>query len=250
MPKGVRVLVSPAAPNKEFEMRIVILTGAGISAESGLATFRAEDGLWSGHSIEDVATPQGYKRNPQFVLDFYNDRRKDIAAAKPNTAHHAIAKLQKSSHEVFLVTQNVDDLHEKAGSNQVCHMHGSIGRAFCTECGIEHPAKEIMLITDECVFCSKQTVRPDIVWFGEEPYNMLDIDSKLRMCNYFLAIGTSGNVYPAAGFARIVKKKIGKSIEFNIARSENANDFHQRFIGAASVTVSEWVDKFLEETNV
>lgn len=230
-------------------MYILILTGAGISAESGLATFRAEDGLWSGHSIEDVATPQGYKKNPQKVLDFYNDRRKDVAAAQPNAAHLAIAKLQNSSHKIFLVTQNVDDLHEKAGSSQVCHMHGSLAKSFCEACGVEQPAKDVMLTSDPCIACGAAKVRPDIVWFGETPYDMLDIDHHLRRCDLFLAIGTSGNVYPAAGFARIAKKK-GRTIEFNLNRSENANDFNERIIGPASETVTKWVDDILEKSDV
>lgn len=229
-------------------MHIVILTGAGISAESGLATFRAEDGLWSGHYIEDVATLGGYRRNPQHVLNFYNDRRKDVAAAQPNAAHYAIAKLQQSGHDVYLVTQNVDDLHEKAGS-KVIHMHGSLANAVCESCGHKQPATDRMSVNDPCMDCGELTVRPDIVWFGEEPHFMLDIDSKLRRCDMFLAIGTSGNVYPAAGFARIARKK-GHTIEFNIDRSENANDFKERVIGPASQTVSRWVDEFIENNHV
>jgi len=229
-------------------MHIVILTGAGISAESGLATFRAEDGLWSGHSIEDVATLKGYRRNPQHVLDFYNDRRKDVAAAQPNAAHYAIAKLQQSNHKVTLITQNVDDLHERAGSS-VLHMHGSLAKAVCESCAHNQPATDHMSVTDCCIDCGELSVRPDIVWFGEEPYYMLDIDHELRRCDLFLAIGTSGNVYPAAGFARIARKK-GRTIEFNITRSENANDFRERIVGPASVTVPQWVDKLLGEDNV
>jgi NAD-dependent deacetylase len=228
-------------------MRIVILTGAGISAESGLSTFRAEDGLWNGYSVDKVATLDGYIKNPQYVLDFYNDRRSDVSKSEPNAAHFAIAKLQNSNHDVFLVTQNVDDLHEKAGSPQVCHMHGSLARSRCQSCEEDFPSNAIMKTQDVCPRCGSTTVRPDIVWFGEMPKEMDTITSKLFVCDYFLAIGTSGNVYPAAQFVRTARKKKATTIEFNISRSENANDFKQRILGPASTTVSKWVDEFLME---
>lgn len=229
-------------------MHIVILTGAGISAESGLATFRAADGLWSGHSIEDVATLKGYRKNPQHVLDFYNDRRRDVAAAEPNAAHYAIAKLQQSSHKVTLITQNVDDLHERAGS-KVLHMHGSLANAVCESCGHNQPATDHMSVHDHCFDCGELTVRPDIVWFGEEPHYMLDIDHELRRCDLFLSIGTSGNVYPAAGFVRVAGKK-ARTIEFNIDGSEISSKFDMRVLGPASKTIPEWVNSFLENPNV
>lgn len=229
-------------------MHIVILTGAGISAESGLATFRAADGLWSGHSIDDVATLKGYRKNPQHVLDFYNDRRRDVAAAEPNAAHYAIAKLQGSSHKVTLITQNVDDLHERAGS-KVLHMHGSLATAICESCGHRQPATDHMSTTDHCMECGELAVRPDIVWFGEEPHYMLDIDHELRRCDLFLSIGTSGNVYPAAGFVRVAGKK-ARTIEFNVDRSEISSKFDVRVVGAASKTVPEWVDSFIVNPNV
>lgn len=228
-------------------MRIVILTGAGISAESGLATFRAEDGLWSGHSVEKVATVKGYRENPQFVLDFYNDRRNDVSKAEPNLAHIAIAKLQNSNHDVFLVTQNIDNLHERAGSKQVCHMHGSITKSKCEACEEDFLCNQTMKVEDRCPKCGQAAVRPDIVWFGEMPKHMDLITSKLFICDYFLAVGTSGNVYPAAQFVRTAKKKKATTIEFNISRSENANDFKERIIGPASKTVTEWVENFLSE---
>lgn len=226
-------------------MRIVILTGAGISAESGLATFRAEDGLWNGYSVDKVATFDGYRADPQYVLNFYNDRREDVAKAQPNEAHRAIARLQNSKHDVFLVTQNVDDLHERGGSKQVCHMHGSLSLARCMSCECVFPANAVMKTEDRCIRCGQQAVRPDIVWFGEMPKEMDEISSKLFICDYFLAIGTSGNVYPAANFVRTARKKKANTIEFNIERSENANDFRERIVGPASETVSKWVDEFL-----
>lgn len=229
-------------------MHVVILTGAGISAESGLATFRDADGLWNGYSIEDVATLQGYRCNPQYVLDFYNDRRKDVAAAEPNAAHYALTKLQQSNHKVTIVTQNVDDLHERAGS-KVLHMHGSLASAVCESCGHKQPATDHMSTNDPCMDCGELTVRPDIVWFGEEPHHMLDIDGELRRCDIFLAIGTSGNVYPAAGFVQVAKKK-AHTIEFNLNRSEVSSKFRERIVGPAGETVPRWVDRFLEESNV
>lgn len=229
-------------------MHIVILTGAGISAESGLTTFRDADGLWNGYSIEDVATPAGYKKDPQRVLDFYNDCRKNVAAAQPNAAHYALTKLQQSNHKVTIVTQNVDDLHERAGS-KVLHMHGSLAEAVCTSCGHKQPATDHMSINDPCMDCDELTVRPDIVWFGEEPYYMLDIDHELRRCDVFLAIGTSGNVYPAAGFVQVAGRK-AHTVEFNLNRSEVSSKFRERVIGPASQTVPDWVDRFLENGNI
>lgn len=230
-------------------MDIVILTGAGISAESGLATFRSDTGLWNNFSIEDVATYNGFKRNPDLVMDFYNNRRKDVSGAEPNEAHRAIARLQQSKHNVFLITQNVDDLHERAGSNQVCHMHGSLAKARCEECDEVYIANPIMSTADCCPECGCTRTRPDIVWFGEVPMFMDIIDGKLRRCDVFLSIGTSGNVYPAAGFARVARKK-GNTIEFNIDRSENANDFRERIIGPASETVPRWIDNLLENHDI
>lgn len=229
-------------------MHIVILTGAGISAESGLSTFRDSDGLWNGHSVEDVATLRGYRRNPQMVLDFYNDCRKAVAVAQPNAAHYALTKLQQSGHKVTIVTQNVDDLHERAGS-KVLHMHGTLAQAVCECCGHKQPATDHMSVNDPCYECGELTVRPDIVWFGEEPFYMLDIDHELRRCDIFIAIGTSGNVYPAAGFVHVAKRK-AQTIEFNLKESENYKDFAERYIGPATQTVPFWVDQFLEENRV
>jgi NAD-dependent deacetylase len=228
-------------------MHIVILTGAGISAESGLATFRDSDGLWSGYSIEEVATPQGYKKNPQLVLDFYNNCRREVALAQPNAAHHALAKLQQSDHKVTIITQNVDDLHERAGS-EVLHMHGSLADAICTSCGFIQPATDHMAIHNLCPSCRNASVRPNIVWFGEEPHHMLDIDHELRRCDLFIAIGTSGNVYPAAGFVQLAGRK-AHTIEFNLNKSEVSSDFREHVIGPAGTTVPHWVDRFLERRN-
>ncbi|MBK4216066.1 NAD-dependent deacylase [Paracoccus caeni] len=221
-------------------MRITVLTGAGISAESGLATFRASDGLWENHHIEDVATPEGFARDPELVQRFYNERRAKAAAAKPNPAHEALAWLARE-HDLTLVTQNVDDLHERGGSAQVIHMHGSLVRALCAACGQRWDAPMVMNVTDPCPFCGKQATRPDIVWFGEMPYFMEQIWEALEQAEIFAAIGTSGNVYPAAGFVQHAARSGAECIELNLDASANAHDFDRRILGPASQTVPEWV---------
>jgi NAD-dependent deacetylase len=228
-------------------MRIVILTGAGISAESGIPTFRAEDGLWSGFNVEDVATPAGYKRNPQLVLDFYNNRRSDVKNAMPNAAHEAIARLQNSGrHDVTLITQNVDDLHERGGSPKVIHMHGSLANALCANCGAFYPANEIMRLDDKCPECDVAKVRPDIVWFGEIPYSMDYIESQIEVADLFIAIGTSGNVYPAAGFARTAKIAKAKTVELNLYATNDTKNFDEQIEGLATVIVPEFVNNLLK----
>ena len=229
-------------------MRIVILTGAGISAESGIPTFRADDGLWSGFNVEDVATPAGYKRNPQLVLDFYNNRRAEVKNANPNAAHEAIARLQNSGRhdDVTLITQNVDDLHERGGSPKVIHMHGSLANALCANCGAFYPANEIMKIDDKCPECDVAKVRPDIVWFGEIPYSMDYIESKIEVADLFIAIGTSGNVYPAAGFARAAKMAKVKTVELNLYATNDTKNFDEQIEGLATVIVPEFVNNLLK----
>lgn len=221
-------------------MRITVLTGAGISAESGIATFRASDGLWEQHRIEDVATPEGFARDPALVHQFYNARRAAAATAEPNAAHRALADLAKA-HDLTLVTQNVDDLHERGGSPEVIHMHGSLRRALCASCGERWDAPAVMSPTDPCPFCGARATRPDIVWFGEIPYDMDRIWDALQKSDLFAAIGTSGNVYPAAGFAQHAARNGVECIELNLDASANARDFDRRIIGPASETVPEWV---------
>ena len=221
-------------------MRIVILTGAGISAESGLATFRASDGLWENHRIEDVATPEGFDHDPALVHRFYNMRRQAARQARPNAAHHALAELA-GRHDLTLVTQNVDDLHERGGSPQVIHMHGELNRALCAGCGHRWDAPPLMQPHDECPACTAPSTRPDIVWFGEMPYHMEQIWQALDHADLFAAIGTSGNVYPAAGFVQYAARKGAECIEMNLDASANARDFDRRILGPASVTVPEWI---------
>ncbi len=197
--------------------KIVILTGAGISAESGLGTFRDEGGLWAQHRIEDVATPEAFDRNPQRVMDFYNARRKQAATAEPNAGHKALAELEaRFPGEVIVVTQNVDDLHEKAGSRKVIHMHGALKSALCAACDHRWPAPMEMAPGDACPKCTASSARPDIVWFGEMPYDMDDIYDHLATADLFASIGTSGNVYPAAGFVAEARLYGARTIEFNL----------------------------------
>lgn len=221
-------------------MRITVLTGAGISAESGLATFRAAGGLWENHRLEDVATPEGFAADPELVHRFYNTRRRKAAAARPNAAHLALADLARR-HDLTLVTQNVDDLHERAGSAAVIHMHGTLSGALCAACGHRWPAPLVMAPQDPCPACTRPATRPDVVWFGEMPYHMDRIWEALERAELFAAIGTSGNVYPAAGFARHARLHGADCVELNLDDSANARDFHRRITGPASRTVPDWV---------
>lgn len=222
-------------------MRIVILTGAGISAESGIRTFRATDGLWEEHRIEDVATPEGFRRDAALVHRFYNMRRADTARARPNAAHRALARLARH-HSVTLITQNVDDLHERSGSSDVIHMHGSLLGALCAHCGHRWPATLVMRAMDPCPACGRPETRPDIVWFGEVPYHMERIWQAVENADLFAAIGTSGQVYPAAGLAQHARRSGVATIELNLEPSAVSRDFGELRIGPATQIVPEWVD--------
>lgn len=225
--------------------RIVILTGAGISAESGLGTFRDEGGLWAQHRIEDVATPEAFVRNPNLVHRFYNARRVQAAAAQPNPAHHALARLQADfPGDVLLVTQNVDGLHEKAGARAI-HMHGELSRALCAACEHRWDAPAEMSVGEPCPACDKPTARPDIVWFGEIPYHMEQIIEALQTCDLFAAIGTSGQVYPAAGFVEEARMAGAATVELNLRDSDMSYAFEEHIVGPASKTVPAWVDRLL-----
>ncbi|MFD2740814.1 NAD-dependent deacylase [Sulfitobacter aestuarii] len=225
---------------------IVILTGAGISAESGLDTFRAEDGLWAQHRVEDVATPEGFARDPGLVVNFYNARRQQASEVEPNAAHKALAQLE-AEHEgsVVVITQNVDDLHERGGSRKVMHMHGALKSALCAACEHRWPAPMVMAPGDACPSCGSPQARPDIVWFGEMPYEMDLIFELLGEADIFAAIGTSGNVYPAAGFVAEARRAGAHTIEFNLERSSVGNMFEEHRTGPASQTVAAWVDEVL-----
>ncbi|MDO5646804.1 NAD-dependent deacylase [Paracoccus sp. (in: a-proteobacteria)] len=221
-------------------MRITVLTGAGVSAESGLATFRASDGLWEQHRIEDVATPEAFIRDPDLVHRFYNMRRAAATVAEPNAAHRALVTLA-DKHDLTLITQNVDDLHERAGSTDVIHMHGALNSALCAVCGNRWPAPAVMQVNDPCPACTAPATRPDIVWFGEMPYHMERIWDALDNSHLFVAIGTSGNVYPAAGFAQHAGRRNALCLEINLEPSTNRADFDRQILGPATVTVPEWV---------
>lgn len=226
--------------------KIVILTGAGISAESGLGTFRDEDGLWSQHAIEDVATPEGFARNPRLVHDFYNARRANAGRAGPNAAHQALARLEtEHPGEVLIITQNVDNLHERGGARGVLHMHGSLFGALCNACGHRWEAPPRMQPCDPCPACAAPATRPDVVWFGEIPYGMEVIDPALNAADLFVAIGTSGNVYPAAAYARHCRRLGARTVELNLEPSANTLDFDERRHGPASRIMPAWVDEVL-----
>ena len=226
---------------------IVILTGAGVSAESGLGTFRDKDGLWTKYDLAEVATPEGYAADPDKVLDFYNARRRNCVEAVHNPAHEALARLQQDfPGQVTLVTQNIDDLHERGGATEVIHMHGEIRSALCAACGHQWGWEGDMTRADSCPSCAATGgVRPDIVWFGEIPYHMERIFSALTDCDLFVAIGTSGQVYPAAGFVQEARAAGAECLEINLEASDVAGAFHRQILGPASQTVPAWVDEIL-----
>jgi NAD-dependent deacetylase len=226
---------------------IVILTGAGISAESGLATFRGADGLWEGHRVEDVATPEAYRRDPTLVHQFYDARRANVAAAEPNNAHKALARLDAEwAGEFLLVTQNVDDLHERAGSQRLIHMHGTNMRGWCLACDERFLWAGPMGDGASCPSCDATgQIRPDIVWFGEMPYEMDRIEDALRRCDLFVSIGTSGAVYPAAGFVQTARYCGARTLEINLEPSLGSHFFDESRIGKASVEVPTWVNELL-----
>ncbi|MGC8203751.1 NAD-dependent deacylase [Aliiroseovarius sp. PTFE2010] len=226
--------------------RIVVLTGAGVSAESGLGTFRDKDGLWTKYDLNEVATPEGYARNPAFVQGFYNARRANLRDAAHNAAHAALAELQGAMGDrLTLVTQNVDDLHEQAGSRDVIHMHGQLMRALCGGCGHRWDAPEDMQPHHPCPSCAAPAGRPDVVWFGEIPYHMDQITDAITGCDLFVAIGTSGNVYPAAGFAAMARDIGAVTLELNLEPSDVATDFVASRYGPASEIVPAWVAEVL-----
>ena len=228
---------------------IVILTGAGISAESGIETFRAETGLWAQHRVEDVATPEGFAHNPKLVVDFYNARRAQAAAAQPNAAHNALARLEaEHSGDVLVVTQNVDDLHERGGTQNLIHMHGALNSALCGECDHRWPAPMEMAVFDTCSSCAAPAARPDIVWFGEMPYQIDRIFTTLGNAGVFAAIGTSGNVYPAAGFVAEAARAGAQTLEINLEPSAVGSQFDKALLGPATQTVTAWVEDILNRS--
>jgi NAD-dependent deacetylase len=230
---------------------IVILTGAGVSAESGLATFRGPDGLWEGHRVEDVATPEAFHRDPALVHAFYDARRAKLRTVEPNAAHEALARLDaKWPGELLLVTQNVDDLHERAGSTRLIHMHGELASGWCLACDERFAWQGAMGEGASCPSCSAQgQVRPDIVWFGEMPYDMDRIENAIRPCDLFVSIGTAGAVYPAAGFVQTARYCGARALELNLEPSLGSTLFDESRIGKAGELVPEWVDQILHSAH-
>jgi NAD-dependent deacetylase len=227
-------------------MRIVVLTGAGISAESGVPTFRDADGLWEGHRVEDVATPAAYDRQPSVVHRFYDARRAVLAGVEPNPAHHALARLEAAvGDDLLVVTQNIDDLHERAGSARVLHMHGQLLWALCRGCGSRTPWRDDLADFPPCPGCGATELRPDVVWFGEVPYEMDRILAALEDADLFVSIGTSGAVYPAAGFVQEARAYGARTLELNLVPSEGSHLFDEARHGPASELVPAWVDEVL-----
>lgn len=221
---------------------IVILTGAGISAESGLATFRGPDGLWEGHHVEDVCTPEALARDPALVHRFYDERRAKLHDVKPNPAHEALAALDAQwPGELLIVTQNVDDLHERAGAKRLIHMHGELRSALCAACGRARSWADGLPPGSVCAGCGAARLRPDIVFFGEMPYEMDRIDEALRRADLFVSIGTSGAVYPAAGFVQTARHVGARTLELNLEPSAGSFYFEESRIGPASDLVPDLV---------
>lgn len=229
--------------------RIVVLTGAGISKESGLDTFRDADGIWAKVSIEDVATPEAFRRDPGMVQAFYNARRRALAeaAVQPNPAHLALARLEREwPGEVLVVTQNIDDLHERGGQRSLIHMHGELLKVHCEACGVIAERRDDVATGERCAACDQGgTVRPHVVWFGEIPLEMERIYTALATCDLFLSIGTSGNVYPAAGFVQAAALAGAHTVELNLEPSIGADLFEEQINGPASEIVPAYVERLL-----
>jgi NAD-dependent deacetylase len=232
------------------EKRIVVLTGAGVSRESGLSTFRDADGIWASVRIEDVATPEAFRRDPARVHDFYNRRRRALLdpAIRPNPAHDALARLEAEwPAQVLVVTQNIDNLHERAGTQNLLHMHGELLKSRCDRCGDTRPWRDDLDTDLACPACGRAGgLRPHVVWFGEMPFHMDEINAALDRCAWFVSIGTSGAVYPAAGFvARVRERGFARTVELNLEPSEGATLFEESDYGPASVVVPAFVEELL-----
>ena len=235
------------------KVNIVVLTGAGISAESGIKTFRSSDGLWEEHRVEDVATPEGFARDPQLVQHFYNERRRQLQQGniKPNAAHFALAQLEELLGDRFLlITQNIDNLHEKAGSKRVIHMHGELLKVRCTWSNQVIEWTGDLDVNERCHCCQfPQPLRPHIVWFGEMPLDMDRIYQAIEGSTIFISIGTSGHVYPAAGFVHEAKLHGAHTVELNLEPSQVESEFEEKHYGLASQVVVEYINNLIIEFN-
>ena len=228
-------------------MKVFVLTGAGVSAESGLGTFREQGGLWTQYDLAEVATPEGFLRDPAKVHAFYNLRRTNLVEARPNAAHAALARLEAALEagggSLFLCTQNVDDLHEQAGSRRVVHMHGELKRTRCHRCGASRADAGALSLEEACWSCGRAGgLRPDVVWFGEMPLHLDDIYEALGEAELFVSIGTSGSVYPAAGFVADARANGVRTCELNLEPSDNAFMFDERRYGPAGEVVTAWAE--------
>ena len=227
-------------------VRIVVLTGAGISAESGVPTFRDAEGLWHGHRVEDVATPEAFERQPGLVHRFYDQRRAALASVEPNDAHRALARLEAAvGDDLLVVTQNIDDLHERGGSRRVLHMHGRLHSALCRGCRRRFEWTGALGDRPPCPHCGRPELRPDVVWFGELPYEMDRIHDALARAELFVSIGTSGAVHPAAGFVLYAAAHGARTVELNLVPSAGSHLFDEARHGPASRLVPAWVDELL-----
>lgn len=228
-------------------MKGVVLTGAGISAESGVPVFRGDDGLWEGHRVEDVATPEGFARDAETVHHFYNARRSRLLEVGPNRAHFALGKLAREwPGELILVTQNIDDLHERGGSPEVLHMHGELLKSRCSTCGAVTRCEDDLSRASICPACgSIDCLRPHVVWFGEMPFHLGEIERALQGADWFVSIGTSGRVYPAAGFVLAAREAGARALELNLDPGELSSSFDESRLGPAGELVPEWVEEVL-----
>lgn len=227
-------------------MKVVVLTGAGVSAESGVPTFRDSNGLWEGHDPMQIATPEAFAANPGLVHRFYDARRAALDTVEPNAAHHALASLEQAlGAEVTLITQNIDDLHERAGSTRVVHMHGELCSALCATCGARIRWRAALGDCPACTGCGSATLRPDVVWFGEIPYRMNEVEDSLATADLFVSVGTSAVVYPAAGFVRVARMYGARTLELNLEPSAATRVFDEARHGPAGTLVPAWVAELL-----
>ena len=233
------------------QSNIVVLTGAGISAESGIRTFRDNDGLWEEHPVEEVATPQAWQRNPIKVWGFYQARRRQLSEVEPNPAHFALSELAEYAKDFFLITQNVDDLHERAGTIDVVHMHGQLRMLRCEVSGISEERMGPSDLESDFQFCTccetASRLRPDIVWFGEQPMNMVEIYNTIEACDVFIVVGSSGHVYPASGLVNFAKQSDAHTILINLEEPVNSAMFDEIHLGSAGEIlpklIAEWIDQ-------
>ncbi|MBL4801404.1 MAG: NAD-dependent deacylase [Emcibacter sp.] len=228
---------------------VVILTGAGISAESGLDTFRDKGGIWEKYDLMELATPEAFAQNPDLVHEFYNLRRAGVKKVDPNAAHYALARLEeKYSGEITVVTQNVDGLHERAGSKNMLHMHGELNKVRCGACGAVRFWSDDLSRASVCPCCGQaKHLRPHIVWFGEVPFHMDEIDGLLQQCDLFISIGTSGSVYPAAGFVQIATEYGAETVELNLVPSDGKNLFATGCYGRATEVVPDYIAELVRQ---